>query len=680
MANEFLDTALVRHQIWLQGLATHEANTFNPYLNKADKIIRSVLSSYGDRIDTVKTLNEIIRQLKADLGANYSNWGEQLITDLEEIAESEAQFTRNTLDKAVVGRDVATPAPTQLWAAINVQPIQLNDKGESKLMQSLIKGFSSNEVNRVNGVLRNGFYSGATIQDMITAIRGTKKNQYKDGVLITSKRSAESIARTSTNHVSNVARQSTYKANQDILKGWEFNATLDNRTTNICRFHDQEAAEGKVYPMGKGPLPPLHLNCVTGDANVSSSGLINTAYRRRYKGAAVNITTKSGRSLCITPNHPVLTSTGWKAAKLLDTGDKLVCTDGVVHGDNKNGMKTPISNIFGSLNVATDSLAITDRPASSKDFHGDISDSKVRVIDVNSLRRNGFKVPDHVENYRLDTRPRVNSSFSGFSAFNSFFNRTLSSLCSLISGRSKSFGFFRGGVIHSCLLLLTSVSRLYTDAFKGIPNCSNTNSKPFFYTSDSNAGIKKRDSLINKVNRNLKLDFRSGNSIELKNSFDWFATHADDLGNLCDIGFIDSSHFDDIVDLTLSEIDTHVYNLETGNNWYSANGIVTHNCRSSSVPVIKDKFDIFGDSGTRASKGAKGGQQTNAKGYYGWLERQPKWFQQDVLGKAQTELFRKGNLTNEQFRKLTSNKFGEPLTLDQIKAKDPDAWRDAGLD
>ena len=96
--------------------------------------------------------------------------------------------------------------------------------------------------------------------------------------------------------------------------------------------------------------------------------------------------------------------------------------------------------------------------------------------------------------------------------------------------------------------------------------------------------------------------------------------------------------------------------------------------------MVKDKFDIFGDAGTRASKGAKGGQQTTAKTYYEWLERQPKFFQQDVLGKAKTELFRKGGLSSEKFRKLTSDKFGQPLTLDEIKAKDADAWREAGLD
>lgn len=358
MASESIEDSLIRHQIFLQGLATHEAKTFNPFLVKADKIIRDVLSSAGPTIDTQKELNNILSQLREELSVNYSEWGQELVNDLEEITENEINFTATSLDRATDGVEVLKPTPSQTWAAINVRPIQVNDKGESKLMQPLIKGFTPTEVQRINGTIRNGFFSGATTQEMITAIRGTKKNKFNDGVLITTQRNAETIARTSVNHVSNIARQSTYKANQDIITGWLFSATLDMRTSSTCRFHDQE-----VYKIGEGPLPPLHLNC-----------------------------------------------------------------------------------------------------------------------------------------------------------------------------------------------------------------------------------------------------------------------------------------------------------------------------RSSSIPQIKDKFDIFGTDTTRASKGAKGGQQTNAKTYYEWLGRQPKTFQQEVLGKAQTELFRKGGLTNEEFRKLTSNKFGQALTLDEIKAKDATAWGNAGLD
>jgi hypothetical protein len=41
-----------------------------------------------------------------------------------------------------------------------------------------------------------------------------------------------------------------------VVKGVEWVSTLDNRTTPICISRD-----GKIYPVGKGPRPPAHINC-----------------------------------------------------------------------------------------------------------------------------------------------------------------------------------------------------------------------------------------------------------------------------------------------------------------------------------------------------------------------------------------------------------------------------------
>ena len=64
--------------------------------------------------------------------------------------------------------------------------------------------------------------------------------------------------RTAAQHVSEQARQATWAANGDIIKGYEIVATLDNRTTQICRSLD-----GKRFELGKGPVPPLHIRCRT---------------------------------------------------------------------------------------------------------------------------------------------------------------------------------------------------------------------------------------------------------------------------------------------------------------------------------------------------------------------------------------------------------------------------------
>jgi uncharacterized protein with gpF-like domain len=64
------------------------------------------------------------------------------------------------------------------------------------------------------------------------------------------------LLRTSVNQVANAASQQTYEANQSVTDRYRYIATLDSRTSPICR-----ALDGKEYEYGKGPVPPQHFNC-----------------------------------------------------------------------------------------------------------------------------------------------------------------------------------------------------------------------------------------------------------------------------------------------------------------------------------------------------------------------------------------------------------------------------------
>ena len=50
--------------------------------------------------------------------------------------------------------------------------------------------------------------------------------------------------------------QQVYEANQDITSKYRYTATLDSRTSPICR-----ALDGQEFEYGKGPTPPQHFNC-----------------------------------------------------------------------------------------------------------------------------------------------------------------------------------------------------------------------------------------------------------------------------------------------------------------------------------------------------------------------------------------------------------------------------------
>ena len=56
--------------------------------------------------------------------------------------------------------------------------------------------------------------------------------------------------------MANQARRAFAAQNADIFSEEQYLATLDSRTTPICRSLD-----GKTYPVDMGPIPPLHWNC-----------------------------------------------------------------------------------------------------------------------------------------------------------------------------------------------------------------------------------------------------------------------------------------------------------------------------------------------------------------------------------------------------------------------------------
>jgi hypothetical protein len=95
--------------------------------------------------------------------------------------------------------------------------------------------------------------------------------------------------------------------------------------------------------------------------------------------------------------------------------------------------------------------------------------------------------------------------------------------------------------------------------------------------------------------------------------------------------------------------------------------------------VVKPEFSLFRGNETRASVGADGGGTSQAGNYYNWLRTQPAGFQNEVLGSTKGKLFRNAGLDSKEFRQLVSNNFDEPLTLAQIRLKEPEAFERAGL-
>ena len=147
---------------------------------------------------------------------------------------------------------------------------------------------------------------------------------------------------------------------------------------------------GQPFPTGVDTIPQ-HPNCLLGDSRVLAQG-ITAAVKRWYQGEVIVLRTASANKLSCTPNHPILTSDGWRAAGVLHEGDYVISSLSV------QGM--PLSYDYDDLMPATiEKVADTFRqslgvstcpvPLSPEDFHGDGVGSEIAIVWSNGLLWDG---------------------------------------------------------------------------------------------------------------------------------------------------------------------------------------------------------------------------------------------------------------------------------------------------
>lgn len=260
MAEKALATVAVRHQVYLERLKSGEAEKFAAFLTRMDRGLRESLAGPNltdfrrSRIE--KQLSGVDKLLKGE----FEDYRSLLARDLEEIANYEAEFEGKSIDAVAADKtfESVLPSEGQIRAAVFSRPLSIRGADGGKLLDDFVKDWTIIERRKIVGAIRQGAFEGQTNSQIIQAIRGTRKNQFRDGILQTTTRNAEAIVRTSVQHVSGVARAETWTANADIIKGYRIVATLDSRTSTVCRSLD-----GEVFKLDKGPKPPFHIRCRT---------------------------------------------------------------------------------------------------------------------------------------------------------------------------------------------------------------------------------------------------------------------------------------------------------------------------------------------------------------------------------------------------------------------------------
>lgn len=254
-------------------------------------------------------LRAILAQLKDSLNTWAGDATELTATELQGIAQLQSEFVTEQLARALPAgaRDAVRTveiSPQFAQSVVTTDPTQINVVALSddlyksvygadalarqagtgtfnltaargamitlpngEVVSKAFRGIAVDQAERFSQVVRQGLLTGEPTPEIARRLIGNLqfgerarnvRQLIAAGGQSTSVANSQvvTLVRTSVNQVANTASQQVYEANQDITKKYRYVATLDTRTSSICR-----ALDGREFEYGKGPTPPQHFNC-----------------------------------------------------------------------------------------------------------------------------------------------------------------------------------------------------------------------------------------------------------------------------------------------------------------------------------------------------------------------------------------------------------------------------------
>ena len=207
---------------------------------------------------------------------------------LNKLAQAEYLMNAKIINN-VIGVELASAQ----WSKQQLIAITKDSLIEGALQSDWWNRVTLSSQNRIKDTLRQSILKGESIQETAELITGTRSIKpkvynvvqeikeidgkitlktikkklygYTGGVLDIEQRHAEAIVRTGIQAVQNSAREKAFEENQDVLKGYQFSATLDTRTSQQCRGYDGLAWDFEGKPLNSHsiskPVIPVHWNC-----------------------------------------------------------------------------------------------------------------------------------------------------------------------------------------------------------------------------------------------------------------------------------------------------------------------------------------------------------------------------------------------------------------------------------
>lgn len=255
-ANERWFSALLRHQIFSLRFAGSLRNDTIEILNATERDIsmriRDQLRGVQQGSPTaLRRANRLINEIREIRGAAWGGVDRMWRTTLQDFAREEVRFLKAGFEASIpVVAEATLPDASTLRSLVREQPFQ------GRLLKEWSNNIRRADLRRIEDQIKIGVVQGEGSDVIARRVVGTARLRGRDGVLQITRHNAQAITRTAVNHFSNAARQEFLEENREFFTREVYTATLDSRTTPIC-----SSLDGERFEIGKGPMPPLHIQC-----------------------------------------------------------------------------------------------------------------------------------------------------------------------------------------------------------------------------------------------------------------------------------------------------------------------------------------------------------------------------------------------------------------------------------
>lgn len=259
-SNERIRSDLILHQLELLAYGRGFAAALIRLLNKVEPELRATLRArlersirFGGDIGPRVTarLAEIERAYREALRPTWAEIAAVAEGQLSDLAAIEVVKVAAIVDARLpVIVDLALPTMAELREIVRHAPI------DGALLRGWVEQLERRDRDRIMSEIRAGMLAQETPIQISRRLFGLRDVEGADGVKAVTKRGVAAMAQTATAAIAAQTRQAVYDRNRDVITREQYVATLDQRTTMECASLD-----GNIYEAGKGPQPPIHINC-----------------------------------------------------------------------------------------------------------------------------------------------------------------------------------------------------------------------------------------------------------------------------------------------------------------------------------------------------------------------------------------------------------------------------------